>query len=139
MAANALRATLTELGIVAAKGIAGLRELMAGLENPSAEIPEIMRSALLMLARHWQALDAAERVLEQQIAKAAHCDRQARQLMAVPGVGPIIASTILAKVPDAKVFRSGRDFAAWIATAALAANIVLAISPNRAIARCECC
>jgi transposase len=114
MAANALRATLTELGIVAAKGIAGLRELMAGLENPSAEIPEIMRSALLMLARHWQALDAAERVLEQQIAKAAHCDRQARQLMAVPGVGPIIASTILAKVPDAKVFRSGRDFAAWI-------------------------
>ena len=34
--------------------------------------------------------------------------------MEVPGVGPIIASTVLAKVPDAKVFRSGRDFAAWI-------------------------
>jgi transposase len=65
MAANALRAALTELGIVAAKGLEGLRELMAGLEKPSAEIPEIMRSALLMLAKHWQALDAAERVLEQ--------------------------------------------------------------------------
>ena len=114
MAANALRAALTELDIVAAKGLDGLRELMAGLEKPSAEVPEIMRSALLMLAKHWQALDAAERVLEQQIAKAARCDRGARQLMAVPGVGPIIASTILAKVPDAKVFRSGRDFAAWI-------------------------
>ena len=73
-----------------------------------------MRSALLILAKHWQALDVAERVLEQQIAKAARCDREASQLMAVPGVGPIIASTILAKVPDAKVFRSGRDFAAWI-------------------------
>ena len=35
-------------------------------------------------------------------------------VMEVPGVGPIIASTVLAKVPDAKVFRSGRDFAAWI-------------------------
>ena len=34
--------------------------------------------------------------------------------MEVPSVDPIIASTILAKVPDAKVFRSGRDFAAWI-------------------------
>ena len=87
---------------------------MAVLEEPSAEIPEIMRSALLMLAKHWQALDADERVLERQIAKAARCDREARQLMEVPGVGPIIASTILAKVPDAKVFRSGRDFAAWI-------------------------
>src|SRR5258708_12758000 len=34
--------------------------------------------------------------------------------MEVPCVGPIIASTVLAKVPDATVFRSGRDFAAWI-------------------------
>ena len=34
--------------------------------------------------------------------------------MEVPSVGPIIASTVLAKVPDAKVFRTGRDFAAWI-------------------------
>src|SRR5215471_4516620 len=38
---------------------------------------------------------------------AALCGRKARRLMAVPGVGPIIAS------PDARVFRSGRDFAAW--------------------------
>src|SRR5262245_56183228 len=80
MAANALRAVLSELGIVAAQGLEGLRELMAGLEEPSAEIPEMMRSALLMLAKHWQALDAAERVLERQIAKAARCDREARRL-----------------------------------------------------------
>jgi transposase len=114
MAANALRAALSELGIVAAQGYEGLCELMARLEAPSEAIPEMMRGALLVLARHWQALNADERVLEQQIAKAARCDRDARRLMEVPGVGPIIASTVLAKVPDAKVFRSGRDFAAWI-------------------------
>jgi len=114
MAANALRAALSELGIVAAQGYEGLRELMTRLEAPSEEIPEMMRSALLVLARHWQALDTDERVLEQQIAKAARCDQEARRLMAVPGVGPITATMVLAKVPDAKVFRSGRDFAAWI-------------------------
>ncbi len=114
MAANVLRAALSELGIVAVQGCQGLRELMAKLEAPSEEIPENMRGALLVLARHWQALDADERVLEQQIARAARCDRDARRLMAVPGVGPIIASTVLAKVPNAKLFRSGRDFAAWI-------------------------
>ena len=43
--------------------------------------------------------------------KAVRCDQQARQLMAVPSVGPIIASTVLAKVSDARMFRSGRDFA----------------------------
>src|SRR6266496_5760944 len=114
MVANSLRAALGELGIVAAQGIEGLRELMAKLEAPHEEVPEIMRGALLLLAKHWQALDADERVLERQIAKAARSDREARRLMEVPGVGPIIASTVLAKVPDAKVFRSGRDFAAWI-------------------------
>ena len=114
MAANVLRAALSELGIVAAQGVDGLRALMARLEAPSEEIPEMMRSALLALAGQWQALDAEERVLERQITKAARCDREARGLMEVPSVGPIIASTVLAKVPDANVFRSGRDFAAWI-------------------------
>ena len=114
MAANALRAALSELGMVAAQGYEGLRELMAKLEEPGEEIPEAMRGALLVLAKHWQALDADERLLERQIAKAARSDQDARRLMEVPSVGPIIASTVLAKVPDAKVFRSGRDFAAWI-------------------------
>jgi transposase len=114
MVANALRAALSELGIVAAQGYEGLRGLMAKLEEPSEAIPENMRGALLMLAKHWVALDADERVLERQIAKAARCDRDAKRLMDVPSVGPMIASTVLAKVPDARVFRSGRDFTAWI-------------------------
>ena len=114
MAANALRAALSEFGIVAAQGRQGLRELMARLEAPDEEIPEMMRNALLLLAAQWRTLDAAERSLEQQIAKVARADCEARRLMEVPGVGPMIASTVLAKVPDAKVFRSGRDFAAWI-------------------------
>jgi transposase len=113
-AGNALRGMLGELGIVAAQGIKGLRTLMQQLEQPSEAIPELMRTSLLLLARQWQELDAAERLLEQQIAKAAHADREARRLMAVPTVGPMIASTVLAKVPDARMFRSGRDFSAWI-------------------------
>ena len=113
-AGNALRGMLSELGIVAAQGVKGLRTLMQQLEQPSEAIPELMRNALLLLARQWEALDAAERMLEQQITRAAKADREARRLMAVPCVGPIIASTVLAKVPDPRMFRSGRDFAAWI-------------------------
>jgi len=114
MAGNALRAILSEIGIVAAQGIKGLRELMSKLDEPSAAIPELMRGALQMLARQWQALDEAERALERQIKRAAMADQDARRLMEVPCVGPIIASAVLAKVPDPRVFRSGRDFAAWI-------------------------
>ena len=114
MIANSLRAALGELGIVAAPGLQGLRQLMTRLEAPNEEVPEIMRAALLLLAKHWQALDADERVIERQITKAARADGAARRLMEVPCVGPIIASTVLAKVPDARVFRSGRNFAAWV-------------------------
>jgi transposase len=113
MIANSLRAALSELGIVAAQGIKGLQELIARLQAPG-EVPETMRGALLLLAQHWEALDADERELEQQIAKVARGDAKARRLMEVPGVGPMIASTVLAKVADASLFRSGRDFAAWI-------------------------
>jgi len=113
-AGNALRGMLSELGIVAAQGTKGLHTLMQQLEQPSEAIPELMRNALLLLARQWQALDAAARMLEQQIARAAKADREARRLMAVPTVGPMIASTVLAKAPDPHMFRSGRDFAAWI-------------------------
>lgn len=111
---NALRGMLSELGIVAAQGVKGLRALMQQLEQPSEAIPEIMRNALLLLARQWNELDAAERVLEQQITRAAKADSEARRLMAVPAVGPMIASMALAKVPDPGMFRSGRDFAAWL-------------------------
>ena len=114
MVANALRAQLSELGIVAAQGHKGLRELMARLEAPSEEIPEVMRAALVMLVAQWQSLDANERALEKQIVKAARRDQEARRLMEAPSVGPIIASMVLAKVSDAKLFRSGRDFAAWV-------------------------
>jgi transposase len=113
-AANALRGMLSELGIVAAQGVKGLRMLMQLLEQPSETIPELMRQALLLLAKQWETLEVAARALEHQTTQAAKTDPQARRLMAVPGVGPMIASTVLAKVPDARMFRSGRDFAAWI-------------------------
>ena len=37
-----------------------------------------------------------------------------RRLMAVPGVGPVLASAVVASVPDPHAFRSGRNLAAWI-------------------------
>lgn len=114
MAANALRAALGEFGIVAAQGLKGLRELMQQVATPCASIPDVARDALLLLARQWEALDAAERALQRQIAAAARADQDARRLMEVPSVGPIIASAVIAKVPDAHVFSTGRDFAAWI-------------------------
>lgn len=113
MAANALRAAFAEFGVVAPQGRRGLHSLLAQLPAPAA-VPEAAHPALVSLARHWRALDADIQALERRIVEAVRDDRAARRLMAVPGIGPITASAIVATVPDAKLFRSGRGFAAWL-------------------------
>jgi transposase len=112
MAANALRGALAEFGIVAAQGVKGLRKLIGELAE--AAIPDAARVALSLLAVQWENLDGAVRKLEGEIVRAVRADATARRLTEIPTVGPIGASAVLAKAPDPHVFRSARDFAAWL-------------------------
>lgn len=96
--------------MVAPQGVKGGRELMAQLPAPAA-LPEQAHAALASLARHWQARDADIAALEREIVGTTRIDPAARRLMAIPG---IVASAVLATVPDARAFRSGRGFAAWL-------------------------
>jgi transposase len=115
MLANALRGHLAEFGIVAAQGMKGLRTLIERVRAPSDRTPlELARGALLLMAEQWEALDGKIRALELEIVRGVRTSAAARRLMAVPGVGPIIASAMVATVADARVFRSGRGFAAWL-------------------------
>ena len=115
MAANALRAGCAEFGLVAAQGLKGLHSLIAQVMDEAAgAIPELARSALRLPARQWEALDDDIRGLEARIVRAAREDHTAQRLIEIPSVGPITASTTLAMVPDARMFRTGRDFAAWL-------------------------
>ena len=114
MSANAFRSALAEFGIVAAQGLKGLRTLIDRLEDDESPLPDQARMALRVLARQWATLNADICKLETQIVRAAKTDAVARRLMAIPGLGPIGATATLAAVPDARVFKSGRDFAAWL-------------------------
>lgn len=115
MLANALRGHLAEFGIVAAQGVKGLRGLIERMQTASdAGVPALARDGLLVLAGQWQALDAQIRALELKIVRSVRESTAARRLMAVPCVGPIIASAMVASVGDARAFRSARGFAAWL-------------------------
>ena len=114
MTGNGLRAGLAEFGIVAAQGVKGLRQLMSALAAGDCAIPEAARAALSLLAVQWEHLDGAVTKLEGEIVRAVRAEATARRLLESPAVGPIGASAVLAKVPDPHVFRSARDFAAWV-------------------------
>lgn len=113
MSVNALRSHLAEFGLVVAKGVRRIAELSALAEN-DASLPEEARDAAKTLALHIESLTQSIDALERKIAKASADNRTRRLLDRVPGVGPLIASAIAASVPDPVVFKSGRDFAAWL-------------------------
>jgi len=113
MSVNALRSHLSEFGIVAAKGIGRAGELIEKAESDPA-LPETAKTAVKILAQHMEAVDASIAALDQEIA-AIHAQSPVSRLLAsIPGVGKITASVIAASVPDPKVFKSGRDFSAWL-------------------------
>jgi transposase len=113
MGVNSLRGHLSEFGIVAAKGIGRVDELLEKAEC-DATLPEITKAALKILVQHLEAIDASITALDQEIATVHAQNPVSRLLASVPGIGKITASAIAASVPDPSIFKSGRDFSAWL-------------------------
>ncbi|MER9338841.1 IS110 family transposase [Mesorhizobium sp. M0293] len=113
--ANAMRAHMAELGIIAATGMASIAKLIAILrDGDDARLPSAARAALLEMAEQIERLTVRIEALDTKIVAAVKNDETARRLTSIPGVGPIIAATVLATIHDPAAFRTGRDLAAWI-------------------------
>jgi transposase len=116
-AANQLRGELSEFGIVAPAGARGLSDLLTLVETEAERfmaLPAPLRLVLTELARQWRSCDAVVRRLDAEIAASARRSPRARRLTFVPGIGPLGASAIDAMLPDPHVFKSGRDFSAFL-------------------------
>jgi transposase len=72
------------------------------------------RTALMRGLQHRQALDQEIAWFGGQVAADAKSDSEAQRLMAMVGVGPLTASAAIATVGDARQFKNGRQFAAWL-------------------------
>ena len=115
MLINSLRAHLAEFGIVAGIGRNGLERLLQVIEAGDDERVPPEASACLLALRDQltlvkqQVLEADRRILAWHRAS-----EVSQRLDDIPGVGPLIATALVASVPDPHVFKSGRDMAAWI-------------------------
>jgi transposase len=112
---NVIRAHLTEFGIVAPVGRKGIEALLDVVANPTDKrVPVIARACLAALGAQLRRLK--EQILEfDRMIMAWHGSHEAsRRLDAIPGVGPVLATALVASIADPKAFRSGRNFSAWI-------------------------
>ena len=112
---NAIRAHLAEYGIVAAVGRNGVEELLGVVADPSDKrVPEIARACLAALGAQLRMLKAQILEFDRMITTWHRSNETSKRLDAIPGVGPALATALVASVPDPKAFRSGRNFSAWI-------------------------
>lgn len=109
--ANAIRGHAAEFGLIMGKGIGqigALREAVAG-----SAMPEAAKEAIKVLAAQSEGLDERLADVETRLSRQHKENEVSQRLAAVPGVGPVTALTLAVSV-DARDFRSGRHFAAWL-------------------------
>jgi transposase len=112
---NSIRAHLAEFGIVAPVGRNGVEELLTVVADANDKrLPDVARACIAALGAQLRTLKA--QILEfDRLIMAWHRSNQAsRRLDDIPGVGPALATALVATVADPKAFRSGRNFSAWI-------------------------
>jgi transposase len=112
---NAIRAHLAEFGIVAPLGRQGVWELLRVIADRNDQrVPEIVRGCLAALGN--QLLRLKEKILgfDRMILAWHRSNATSKRLICIPGVGPLLATALVANIADPKAFRSGRHFSAWV-------------------------
>jgi transposase len=112
---NAIRAHVAEFGIVAPVGRNGVDQLLGIVADlADKRLPEVARTCVAALGAQLRMLKAQILEFDRMIRAWHRSSEVSRRLDAIPGVGPALATALVASVADPKAFRSGRDFSAWI-------------------------
>ena len=112
---NSIRAHLAEFGIVAPVGRNGVEQLLGVAADANDQrLPEVARACVVALGAQLQTLKAQILQFDRLIMAWHRSSEASRRLDDIPGVGPALATALVATVADPKAFRSGRNFSAWI-------------------------
>jgi transposase len=115
MLANALRGHLAEFGLIAAQGLHKVAGLIAVVRDDKDDrVPAMARQVLRVIAEQIDELETRIAAIEAQIMAWHRTNSVSQRLATIPGIGPIIATAIAATVAEPSMFRSGREFAAWL-------------------------
>ncbi|PWJ85127.1 transposase IS116/IS110/IS902 family protein [Mesorhizobium loti] len=110
---NVIRGFAMEFGIIAAKGMCRIEPLLERIAADKS-LPELARELFAMHGEEYRDLLAEIKTVDEKLMALHRADECSKRLAEIPGVGPIGASLLMMKAPDPTMFKSGRDFAAWI-------------------------
>ena len=112
---NQIRGFLLERGITARQGPSALRQMLPTvLGSRSDSLSPRVGRLVADLAEDWRRLDERIATVSAEINELAKQDDHCQRLMTVPGIGPLIASAVVAAIGTGGGFKQGRDFGAWL-------------------------
>ena len=112
---NQIRGFLLEYGIVLPQGATVVRKALPTiLEDADNGLSFEMRALLADLREDLVRLDERIAEYDRKVARIAQQDPACQRLLSLPGVGPMIATALLAAVGDVSTFRNGREMSAWL-------------------------
>ena len=111
--ANAIRGYAAEFGLTAAKGTAHLTQLLERIRADDGG-PALARELFAIQAKEYAQMEQQIDEVDAKLMTWHRANECSRRLAKIPGVGPIAAAMLLMKTPAPELFRSGRQFAAWI-------------------------
>lgn len=110
---NAIRGLAAEFGVTAAAGLCRIEPLLDTIAADQS-LPALARELFALHAKEFTALVSEIELVEGKLMVWHRGDECSQRLAKIPGVGPISASLLMMKTPDPQLFKSGRDFAAWM-------------------------
>jgi transposase len=112
---NQIRAFLLERGLVFAQKPARLKAPMADiLENAEADLTPLMRNLIDTLWGEWKTVEHQIEELNDELERISSADAGCTRIRQIPGIGPVVATAIVAVIGNGAAFRKGREFAAWL-------------------------
>jgi transposase len=112
---NQLRAFLLERGMTFAKTPAKLKLAMPEiLENADTNLTPRMRNLVSLLWNEWKDLEQQIVSMNAEVEQIASSDPACQRLRKIPGIGPLVATAIVAAIGNGAAFHKGREFASWI-------------------------
>src|ERR1700728_382995 len=110
---NHMRGLLGEYGVILPQGAwRFLKEAQEAIA--AADLSDLARGLFVDLFDELRALDLRLDKLDRQLLRLCRTNEACKRLSKLPGVGPVIATALVAAVDDGRHFRSGRELAAWI-------------------------
>jgi transposase len=110
---NAIRGHLAEFGVIEAQGRWNVERLVSGLQEEGS-IPSLVHDLIQFLAAQLGDIEQRIGEADARIVAWHKANPVCQRLATIPGIGPLVATAMVATVPDPSAFRSGREFAAWL-------------------------